>query len=274
MKYLTLTCALALVATTTAIAGNPFFAFDNGVGRAEWTPAQQAQTLKDLGYDGIGYTGFENMPARRGAFDAAGLKIFNLYVGGHLDENPVYDPAYKEAIAGLEGSGIDLWFTIRGGTPGHDDARAVAVVREIADLAAASGIRVALYPHHGFYVADVDDALRIVKQIDRENVGVTFNLCHELRAGNEARFDEILEAAAPHLFYVSINGADREGDWDELIQPLGRGLFDVSSVLQKLVTLEYRGAIGLQCYNVPGDPKANLAQSMEAWNAYRAQLKE
>ena len=31
----------------------------------------------------------------------------------------------------------------------------------------------------------------------------------------------------PHLFVVSINGADHEGDWDRLIQTLDRGEYDV-----------------------------------------------
>ena len=35
---------------------NPFFAFDNGVGRGNSTPVQQATMLKELGYGGIGYT--------------------------------------------------------------------------------------------------------------------------------------------------------------------------------------------------------------------------
>lgn len=258
----------------SAAADNLFFAFDNGVGRKEgWAPTRQAQTLKEVGYAGIGYTGFDDMAARRAAFDAEGIKIFNLYVGCNLDKDPMYDPGYNQAIADLKGSGITLWFTIQGGKPGQDDARAVSVVREVADLAAESGLQIALYPHFGFYVASLDDALRVVAQVDRENVGVTFNLCHELRAGHEARFDELLEKAAPKLFLVSINGADHEGDWDRLIQPLGRGEFDVFPILKKLKALNYEGPIGLQCYNVPGEPTANLTESLAAWKAYQERLK-
>lgn len=264
----------AASAPCDGVVSNQFFAFDNGVGRGALTPVQQAELLAELGYDGIGYTGFEEIDARCGAFDAQGLRIFNLYVGCHLDKDPVYDPAWKDAIAALEGTNIALWFTIQGGTPGQDDARAVAAVQEVADLAATSGLSVALYPHYGFYVADVEDALRITEQTDRENVGVTFNLCHELRAGNEARFDALLEAAVPRLLFVSINGADHEGDWDRLIQPLGRGSFDVFGLLKKLDALVYRGPIGLQCYNIQGDTRANLMESMTAWRSYAARLRE
>jgi sugar phosphate isomerase/epimerase len=74
---------------------------------------------------------------------------------------------------------------------------------------------------------------------------------------------------------VSINGADvkRPGySWDRLIQPLGRGDFDVCDFLKKLRAAGYRGPIGLQCYAVKGDPAENLKQSITAWRAYAARL--
>lgn len=50
-----------------------------------------------------------------------------------------------------------------------------------------------------------------------------------------------LEKAASRLFFVSINGAEHDGDWDRLIQPLGEGAFDVYGVLRKLQSLGYAG---------------------------------
>ena len=34
---------------------NLFFPFDSGVGRGKWTPVEQAQCAKEMGFDGIGY---------------------------------------------------------------------------------------------------------------------------------------------------------------------------------------------------------------------------
>jgi len=56
-----------------------FFAFDNGVGRGNLTPAQQAEMLKELSYAGIGYTGTTALGERQRAFDQAGLVITSLY---------------------------------------------------------------------------------------------------------------------------------------------------------------------------------------------------
>ena len=73
----------------------------------------------------------------------------------------------------------------------------------------------------------------------------------------------------PHLFLVSINGADpgstSESSWNHLIQTLDRGSFDISRVLKKLQQLKYTGPIGLQCFAIPGDPSENLERSMKAW---------
>ena len=255
----------------------PFFAFDNGVGRGRWTPAEQAATLKELRYDGISYnyTNNRDLAERIRAFRQSGLKIFAMYCPVRLPAG--YDPSLKEAIRMLKGSDTMLWMTMGGGRPGADDDRAVKLLGEVADLAQESGLRIALYPHAGNYVATADDALRLVKKAGCKNVGVSINLCHELMAGNGPRLGEILQAALPHLFLVSINGADKpvpgkRMGWNQLIQPLGQGDFDVLGLLQALKRSNYRGPIGLQCYAVPGDHKENLTRSMTAWKKYTAAL--
>ena len=259
--------ATSLVATAAAMA-NPFFAFDNGLGKK--SPAEQAALLKQLGYDGIGYTGTENFAARKKAFDAQGLKIFNLYVQCFVDNPNPYEAGLKEAIPNLKGTGVDLWLTLSGKAP--DDTAAVRVVQEIADLAAASGVRIIIYPHKGFFVQTAEEALRIVKQVNRPNVGLTINLCHELAAGNADRMDEVVKACAPHLMYVSINGADRKGGWAQLIRPLGEGNFDVPGFLKSLGSVGYKDPVGLQCYSVPGAPEEHLKRSIAKWKEARDSL--
>ncbi len=246
----------------------PFFAFDNGLHGIQDPP----KLLKELGYSGMGASGLK-VGALVKQYQAAGLKVFSTYVGCHLDKTPPFDPQFKEAVQELKGTGVVLWLTVLGGKYGRDDDKAAAVVREIADLAEPSGLRIALYPHTGFYVATTADALRVVKKVDRKNVGATINLCHELMTDQGPKLDATIREAAPHLFLVSINGADvkRPGSsWDRLIQPLGRGDFDVCAFLKKLKAAGYRGPIGLQCYAVKGDPAENLRESIRAWKSYSA----
>ena len=261
MKLPALAILAASLITATALMGNPLFAFDNGLGGKK--PSEQAALLKQLGYDGIGCTGTGNFAGRKEAFDGQGLKIFTLYVHAYVDRPAAYEAGLMEALPQLKGTGTDLWLTLQG--KAADDTAAVRIVREIADEAASRGVRIALYPHKGFFVETAEEALRIVKQVDRPNVGLTINLCHELAAGNAGRMDEIVKACAPHLIYVSINGADRSGGWRELIRPLGEGDFDVSLFLKSLGAAGYKGSVGLQCYQLPGAPEDHLKRSMAKW---------
>jgi sugar phosphate isomerase/epimerase len=278
-NHLWLCCSMALLASLAGPGSglaaepglpNPFFAFDNGLRGIADPPT----VLKELGYAGMGASGL-NIGGLLKQYQAAGLKVFSTYVGCNFSETPPYDPQFKKTVEELEGTGVILWLTVRGGKYGQDDEQAVAVVREIADLAAARGVRVALYPHTGFYVATTADALRLAKQADRPNLGVSINLCHELMTDQGAKLDATIREAAPHLFMVSINGADAKQPgfgWDRLIQPLGRGDYDVAGFLRTLREAGYEGPIGLQCYAVPGDAAENLRESIKAWRAYQDKL--
>jgi sugar phosphate isomerase/epimerase len=279
MKLASILLATVLWAATPLVAAspltNPFFAFDNGAGRDEHVPLEdQAELVKRTGYAGLGFTGTQHIPEMLQALESRGLKMFSIYVAARIDgEKPSYDPGLPQAIRQLQGHGTVIFLTVNGSAP-DGDARATAIVREVADMAAASGLRVALYPHIGMFVGRIEDALRVVKNVDRPNLGVTFNLAHFLAAKDEPNLDVRLRQALPHLFMVSINGAEHEGGWDRLIQPLDRGEFDVFTLLKKLVALGYQGPIGLQCYHVAGDREENLTRSMAAWRKFTARMAE
>ena len=251
----------------------PFFAFQNGMGGVPLE--QQAELLKELGYNGIEFNGdFEQIPEMLGTLDAQGLKMFSIYTGACLDPGkPPYKPGLNAAIEQLDGRGTLISLFVLGGKPSSDevDDRAVTVIREIAGMAEKSGLRIALYPHVGMYVARVEDGIRLAKKVDRKNVGVGFNLCHFLKLDDEKNLEQRLNEAMPYLFTVSINGADsgdtRQMEWNRLIQTLDRGSFDVSRMLKTLKRLGFTGPVGLQCYAIPGDPRENLNRSMKAWQS-------
>jgi sugar phosphate isomerase/epimerase len=261
-----------LIAGSFSLAAPPeFFAFDNGVGRGTWTPEQQASTLKELGYDGISYnyTKSDDLAVWLETFKAHGLKIYGLYVHTFPDGPEPYDTDFRKAIKMLKGSDTVIWMTLREGKDKkrNYDAESVRIVQDIADQAATNSLRVAIYPHAGFYVACAADSLRIASLADRPNVGASINLCHEFMTGNGDRLDETLKLAAPFATLVSINGVDVVGK--KYILRLDRGNFDVAAYLEKLLSAGYRGPVGLQCYSVPGDPRENLKRSMEVWKKVR-----
>ncbi len=248
---------------------NPFFIMDTCMRGIEPDTAEaRVELLAEFGCAGYGGT-IDDAAGMRQALEAKGMKLFNIYTGAGIDTGQ-YDSKLEGAIKALEGSGTVVWLFLRSKkfrpSDPAGDASGVRTVRKIADLAARSGLRVALYPHVNNWVERVEDAVRVVEKVDRDNVGVTFNLCHFLKVDREENVIRALRLARPHLFFVSINGADRDGqDWTTLIQTLDRGTYDVRIVLDELKRLDYKGPIGLQGYAIKGDVRDNLARSMAAW---------
>jgi sugar phosphate isomerase/epimerase len=271
MKPLALALALA---ATAAVAAPEFYVMDNGVGRGSWTPAQQASTLKELGYAGISYnyTKPEDLAAWQQAFREHGLKIYGIYAHTALDPAKPHDPRLPEAIKLLKGTGTVLWLTVQAAkTPGNHDELAVKTLRELADLAAANDVRCALYGHAGFYVATSADTARMAAKVNRPNLTPTLNLCHEFLTGTGDKLEQTVKDVAPLATMATINGLDVANK--KYLLRLDQGDFDMADYLKKLLAAGYRGPIGLQCYSVPGDVRENLIANLAAWRKLAAGLK-
>jgi hypothetical protein len=133
-------------------------------------------------------------------------------------------------------------------------------------------VRVALYGHAGFYVDNSADSARFVKLADRPNLSATINLCHEFMSGHGAELDETVKAVAPLAALASINGVDLANT--NYIVRLDQSDFDLTAYLKKLLAAGYHGPIGLQCYNVKGDVRTNLAANIATWRRIAGQLNE
>jgi sugar phosphate isomerase/epimerase len=250
---------------------NPFFVFDNGLrGTNLTTIASQLDLAKEIGFAGIAWRtdALERVKEVLDGCRQRGMKCFVIYCNLDLkDGKMVYDPRLKEIIALCKGTDTMIWPNMtskqfKNSDPAGDDI-AVAGLRDLAGLCDANGLRIAIYPHVNMWVHRVEDALRVVRKVNRKNVGVTFNLCHALLDKAEDRIPSLIEEAAPHMFCATINGADSGGG--NAIQALDKGSYDVGIVLKKLKAVGYKGPIGLQCYSIKGDPKTLLTGSMAAW---------
>lgn len=267
-----LALALGCIEAGAVELPNLFFAMDTGTQDATHkTPAEQVALVKEVGFAGVGpiYHNAAELQQWLAALDQNRLKMFALYLPLRLDDVPASLASVKEAAAALRGRDTLLWLYVtdtRGTTlDTNDEAVAVQALREISSYAEDAGLRVALYPHTGFFVQRVEDAARLAEKVNRKNLGVTFNLCHWLKVDGKD-LAASLKAAQPYLFSVTINGADTGGtSWKELIQPLDRGTYDVSQVLRLLHRMKYTGPIGLQHYGISGDARENLEHSMEGW---------
>ena len=254
------------------IGPNPFFAMDTATkDAAHQTAKEQVEMVKELGYAGMGCTAGEGLGEMAEELDKNGLRLFTVYLGVNIDpDQQKYGPELKETIEVLKGRNGMLWLFVLSKkhkpSDSAGDPRAVEILQEVADMAAKANVRVALYPHTGFWVERVEDAVRVAKKVDRKNVGVTFNLCHWLMVDDEKNMKSLIKSAMPHLFVVTINGADSGGkNWNTLIQTLDRGTFDMRKFLKTLADSGYTGPIGFQGYGIGGDARENLKRTMDAW---------
>jgi sugar phosphate isomerase/epimerase len=232
---------------------------------------EQAAMFKRLGYDGVGHIWLDGIAERLRSLDDVGLRLYQITMTVDLTPGKApYDPRFKDVLALVKGRHVQFDLLLGGMKPSDPagDDRAVAILRAMSDLARDSGSQLLLYPHQGNWIERIEDAVRVADKVDRDNVGVMFNLCHWLRVDRSRDYKSLLSRAMPRLRAVSINGADEQDEkpgWDHYIRPLDRGSFDVGAFLKTLDELGYTGPIGLQCYGIGGDAREHLARSMAAW---------
>lgn len=234
------------------------FVFQNGVDFGTFD--EEARTLRELGYEGLGSVKPPGLAERIEAYDAAGLRIFSIYV--RLGDEQI--PACIELLRGRDAL-VEL------NVKQARDQETVDAIRVVCDLASAAGLRVALYPHVSTGVERIADALAFIEEAEHPSLGVMFNLCHFLKSERAEDLEATLQKAAPHLFAASTCGADKDGTaWSQLIRPLDEGSFEQARLLRALEDCGFSGEIGLQCYAVKGDKRENLRRSREAWDRLRS----
>src|SRR5262249_11101935 len=142
---------------------------------------EQAEMLKELGYDGVGHIWLDGVADRLKTLDDAGLKLYQITMT--VDVAPVkkpYDARFKDVLPLLKGRHVQFCLLLNGAKSSDPsvDPHAVEILREMSDLAQDSGSQLLLYPHQGSWVERIEDSIRVADKVDRPNVGVMFNLCH------------------------------------------------------------------------------------------------
>ncbi|GAB3327213.1 hypothetical protein GCM10027299_27500 [Larkinella ripae] len=271
---------------------NHFFVLHNAIrGDSTYkTFDQQVAFIKSLGFDGVEINQLDSFDGMKAALDKHQFTGSYFYI--KIDLDAPLDARIEPAIRALKGSKTVLApylvsdkkrFTA---PSAQADSMAVRSIGHLADWAKSADLPVAIYPHLGFYVERVDHALQLVRQIDRPQVGLTFNLCHWLATTPQAHRGDwkgTLRTLKPHLKMLTISGANDvdaqkmdngpTGIWNQYILPLGTGSFDTYELLRYTVQdLNFRGPIGVQCYAMKGDKPTNLRNTMAVWQQYKNRL--
>ncbi|MBA4166326.1 MAG: sugar phosphate isomerase/epimerase [Chitinophagaceae bacterium] len=268
---------------------NPFFTLYNIIsGDPTYnTVEKQIKFVKETGYDGIEINEPENFEAVKSALDKLNFPGAYFYFMVDIDL-PTLDDRLKAYISQLRGTNVILAPYIKSGSnksvsPSPEtDAKVVKLLRRLSKWAARKHLQIAVYPHFGFYAARTDRTLELVKQVNRKNVGMSFNLCHWLATtkGEERNMlQPVLKDIMPYLKMVTISGANdviskKKFIWDDYIMPLGKGSFDTYKMVDYIVKdLHYKGPIGVQCYGLKVDKVWLVKYTMESWNNYKVKSK-
>ncbi len=257
------------------------FVFEDGLWNAKSKDAEYwVNLVYNAGFAGMELNGLDRADELIPELKKKGLRAFTVYIKIDLDAENPYDDRLKSYITKWNGEIPYIWMHVHSEkykpSDPAGDARCIKIIRDLADFAKPTGLKLAFYPHTDNWVEKVTDGVRLSKEIDRDNVGTVFNLCHFLKADDPSKLEQRLDQAMPYLFLVSINGADdgptHEMGWDRLIQPLGKGNYDVLKVLQLLKDKGYKGPVGLQCYNIAEKPEEFLKFSVKTWQKYMDEL--
>lgn len=266
---------------------NTFYAFNNSVRTLPNAPQgldAQAEFIKELGFDGFSGHHAEDYFPRREAMDKVGLAMPEIYlpITINSDGSATYKEGFNEIIKDAKDRNLVIALAafskpfMNNKTEG--DKYLVKAIQELADFAAPYGVKVAVYPHVGFYCERLDHSIEIAKAVDRKNVGAIFNTCHLFKVEGTEGWEQKLVDAIPYLYMISINGLDtgntKEMGWDRLIQPLGEGSFDTYKLVKLAKDNGYQGLFGLQCYKIKQDCRVALAKSIRTWRNYQKRYAE
>ncbi len=223
--------------------------------------AAQLDAIEEMGYTGITLNVTEPNQRKRLAeyqenLDGRDLQIYAGYIVADVGpSNDALYPVIDETLRILARSNSALWLIVRDRV--EDRSFLLEAIGTIADMAKAAGVELVLYPHDNLGIETAEEALGYVKELGREDIGISLHLCHEIRGGNGDRLTEVAQVIKPYLRLPSISGAaadsagdTREDGWDRTIQPLDQGDYDASQLLEALDAVGYTGPVILHTFGL------------------------
>lgn len=243
--------------------------------------AAQVALVEQIGYDGLMVGTWEDRapwPKLRAYGKLPAVRAGKVQIMAILANLEVAKPATDAELNALAEVSAELhaplWVYVHGGRM-EKAPLAVAMLRRLADACQAKGGSLVLYPHEGCVYESLEESLVILESLQRPGLTTSFHVCHELKAGNLARFDELIRRHVARLSLVSINGADlkrfAQPGWDGAILPLDQGDYDVAPVVRSLQAAGYTGPVLIHTYGLKSTPEEHLTGSLRRWQEITGQ---
>jgi len=200
------------------------------------------------------------------------FQIHALMIRYNFNEAEKVRERWKMWVDKIAGKNIELWVIFGKKMDEINDEYIEARLREIVKYAKSKKVKVILYPHSYCYIASAEEALPFVKKINDKNLQLAVHLCHEIRAGNGARMNDVFENVKPYIGAVTLAGTDSVADFSKpklmdasTIKPIGQGNFNMKNFIEPLLKSNYKGKVGFINFKIEEDPETYLKSSMLEW---------
>ncbi len=277
-----------MLSLSLAVSGQAQPMLEGPLVGSTWTvrnqsPAQQAETLATMGFDGIWVDAQAgpNMERVNEYFSAPAVTEGRIQANIVRWTPRLQDGYQPEQVAPLyeflAERGLPLWVRVRGNRNATEQT--TEFFREAAAHADTFGVDLVIYPHLMSPVPHAHAAYEIVQNVDQENLKLSIIWCHELKAGTHTQIADIVNEMAPHIAIVGLHGADssmqyagRENDWSRAILPLDEGDLPPTALIQALSRAGYEGPIVLKTFGINQPNAEHLPRSVQAWQDLNAGL--
>ena len=253
----------------TSRADYPLGVFNFDFARLGTDETNQISVLQKIGYEGLVLNltnpkELATLEQYQSATSIDGFKVYAAYVEIDFAKDLAAQNAYLDKVAKvLKKSASKLWviLRVRGGKT-FEREQILDFLSSAADQTKAQGVELVIYPHWSggnplniCLIESAEDAIPYLEEIGSDNLFVSLHLCHEIKAGNGNRLNEVAAKIKPWLRLPSINGADVDAvneaeGWDRGIQPLTQGDYDSSQLLEALSSVDYEGPVILHTWGL------------------------
>jgi len=227
----------------------PLYEAIEATAKAGYCAIELACTAPHLDLD----TARHNLPDVVRRIEDAGIETAALSLFNHLTMPEVAAKHVADACAFIERApefGVSL-IKMTPGPPASADASAdhwrllEKSLDQILPVAKDAGVRLAFETHMRQLTDTVASAKRLLDMTPPDTIGLTVDFCNLAFAGET--MDTVFDALGARLIHAHVkNGYIAEdGSWH--FGPLDQGLTDYSTVIDRLLDLDYNGWLSVEC---------------------------
>jgi sugar phosphate isomerase/epimerase len=224
--------------------------------------------LTDYGYTGIAVKArgsdflnrldqYQNFSAQLGD----DFNVISAFLAHKFGDYGFDDSGHRKAIDRLSGKGGQLWIWFRDDQNNVTTNQLESFIRQILDYAVSKNVKVVLYPHVSNMMDTVTDTYAMANKINHPNLGIAFNLTHELNAGQGNLISQNFTNVKDRVMAVTISGSKN----GEHVQSLDNSSYDLSAYIRQIKASGFDGPVGFLNHRLT-NPEEYLKNSIDTWN--------